>query len=75
MGAIRERAADRGLTLRILNSGHHYIFEGTGFLGEWWPSSAKLVFNKQWKRGVHCHAWDQVFNEIDKYLGETKRCG
>ena len=63
---VREQAAARGLSLCILNDGQHWILSQFGFLAEWWPRSAKLVFNKQWKRGVHAHDYLQVFREIDE---------
>jgi hypothetical protein len=67
--AAREQAIALGLTLDILNDGQHWRFSGTDnfarvFLAEWWPSSAKLVINKQWRRGIHCHDWQQVIAEI-----------
>lgn len=34
----------RGFTLKISNEGHHWKLVGP-FLAEWWPSSAKLVFD------------------------------
>jgi hypothetical protein len=41
-----------GIDLRVNNEGHHWIFHRKGKLVEWWPSSAKLVCNKQWKQEV-----------------------
>lgn len=55
---------ERGVRLTITNNGHHWRFERGGELVEWWPSSAKLVFNKRWKQGVHAHDWNQVRAEI-----------
>lgn len=63
---IRLQAGARGLKLQIANDGQHWMFARPGLIAEWWPSSAKLVFNKQWRRGVHCHDWQQVFREIDR---------
>ncbi len=36
-----------------------------GRLVEWWPSSAKLVLNKQWSKGIHCHDWQQARDFLD----------
>jgi len=55
-----------GLHLKIFNDGHHWVFSAQSFVAEWWPSSAKLVINKQWNRGIHCHDWQQVLEEIEK---------
>jgi hypothetical protein len=39
-------AAQRGFSLRVNNDGHHWIFERGRFVAEWWPSSSKLVLNR-----------------------------
>jgi hypothetical protein len=44
-----------GLTLEIKNDGHHWIFRKGAKVAEWWPSSAKLVINKKWRKGIHVH--------------------
>ena len=44
-----------GLTVEVKNQGHHWIVTKPGFRAEWWPSSAKLVFNKAYTQGIHCH--------------------
>ena len=61
-------AAEHGLTLRICNEGHHWIFERPGFFAEWWPSSAKLVFGKRYDRGIHCHDHEQARRLIGRKL-------
>lgn len=58
----------RGIGLRVNNDGHHFIFDKNGSVAEWWPSSAKLVFNKQWRRGIHCHDYEQVIEQLSKKL-------
>jgi len=35
-------------------------------IAEWWPSSAKLIFDKLWRGGVHCDGWLQVQKELCK---------
>ena len=57
-----------GLKLRIANAGNHWMFTKDGFVADWWPSSAKLVVNKRWSRGVHCHDWQQALREIEKQM-------
>ena len=49
-----------GFTLRITNEGHHWQMTKDGFLAEWWPSSAKLVIDKRWDAGIHCHDYQQA---------------
>lgn len=65
-----------GLKLAITNNGHHWsIYYLAAVIGvdpqwaEWWPSSAKLVFRKQWKKGVHCHDYTQLIAECKTRLG------
>jgi hypothetical protein len=52
---VREWCGKNAYTLLITNDGHHWQFKKGDFLAEWWPSSAKLVINKQWHSGIHCH--------------------
>ena len=54
------------IELTVTNDGHHWKFEREGKLAEWWPSSAKLVFDKHWKRGIHCHDIEQLKNALKK---------
>lgn len=66
--SMRAWADEHGLALYITNNGHHWRFECGTFMAEWWPSSAKLVFGRQYKRGIHVHDWTQVQREIVKCL-------
>lgn len=62
---VEDWATRHGFTLSVTNDGHHWTFEGPT-RAEWWPSSAKLVFNKQWKNGIHCHDVEQLATLITK---------
>ena len=45
-----------GIGLTIANSGHHWIFNSDGRIAEWWPSTAKLVFDRNYiGGGIHVH--------------------
>lgn len=48
------------------NEGHHWWLNEDKFLAEWWPSSAKLVINKQWNEGRHCHDYRQALEMIER---------
>lgn len=50
----------------IKNDGHHWIFQKGNILVEWWPSSAKLVKNKEWTKGIHCHDYTKVIDFLSK---------
>jgi hypothetical protein len=57
--------ASLGAWLRIANDGHHWTIafpKGSPRVAEWWPSSAKLVLDRQYTRGIHAHTWQQVFS-------------
>jgi hypothetical protein len=41
------------------------------FLAEWWPSSAKLVLDKKWGEGIHCHDYKQALTVIEE---SSRRC-
>ena len=53
-------AARHGFTLRVLNDGHHWLFQKPGLVAEWWPSSAKLVLNRDYLHDQHAPHWPQV---------------
>lgn len=53
-------AKNRGISLKITNGGHHWHFQRSGKIVEWWPSSAKCVVQKKWRNGIHVHDWGQL---------------
>lgn len=55
-----------GIRLQIKNKGHHWIARKEKTIIEWWPSSAKVVINKNWKRGVHVHDAYQFHTLLEK---------
>jgi hypothetical protein len=73
-------AAKYGGTLSVQNNGHHWIFTFPAHpqitrrrdlfrdWGEWWPSSAKLIINKRWRDGYHCHDIRQVQSVLIRQL-------
>jgi len=63
----------RGVVLRITNEGHHWQLTKENFLAEWWPSSAKLVINKQWSRGRHCHDFRQALEMIERVYAKPSQ--
>lgn len=52
--------AEWSVALAVKNEGHHWIFTHGESIAEWWPSSAKLVFNKRWNHGIHVHGFRQA---------------
>lgn len=57
-----------GLNVKVTNQGHHWRFTNQEWLIEWWPSSAKLVVNRKYSRGIHCHDVHQVKRVIGNLL-------
>jgi len=82
LGEVRAWCHSHGVNVCPRNEGHHWTFTWcTGerrpdalyerskrvvHVAEWWPSSAKLIFQKLWRDGVHCHDWPQVRRELVK---------
>jgi len=61
-------AAQRGLTFRMFNDGHHWMFQKPGLAAEWWPSSAKLVLNRDYLRDRHAPHWPRVAALLENAL-------
>jgi len=50
-----------GVRLTVHNRGHHWRFVlPDGRAIDWWPSSAKLIIDQQWRKGIHVHDYQQV---------------
>lgn len=61
---LRSWCVGNGWSLAVKNKGHHLIMQKGNVRAEWWPSSAKLVFNKKWNRGIHCHDYHIVIEQL-----------
>lgn len=70
--AFAEWAEREGWKIEIKNNGHHWILVyQDGCLAEWWPSSAKLVIEKRWNQGWHCHDVNQVRQVLETQRART----
>lgn len=56
---VRDFCNEHGLRLKITNGFHHWQASKNGRVVEWWPSSAKVVIDKQWQKGIHVHDYKQ----------------
>jgi hypothetical protein len=65
---VRVWAEAHGCSLRVLNDGHHWLFQKPGFMAEWWPSSARLALNRDYGRHIHAPHWAKVLTELEQYL-------
>lgn len=88
LAEARARCEAWGVELNVTNGGHHWQFRTRQTYQrqlDWWPSSAKLVIDQQWKRGIHAHDLDQVLkrvaslrqaggNGMKEAIDETVRC-
>lgn len=55
----------RGVRLKIANNKHHWQFTRGETLVEWWPSSAKMVFQKLFREAVHVHTAADVLQILN----------
>jgi hypothetical protein len=46
------------------------MWQKGGFVAEWWPSSAKLVFNRNYDRSFDAHDWTAVIPFLESKPGE-----
>ena len=51
-------------------NGHHWIASKEKMIIEWWPSSAKVIVDKNWKKGVHVHDAYQFQKLLKKKFGK-----
>ena len=66
---LREWLEQHAFNFEVHNNGHHWIMRhASGLLVEWWPSSAKTIFDKRWRDGYHCHDWQQLRDVITSKL-------
>lgn len=72
---VRRWAAQHGFTLRVLNDGHHWLLQKPGLLAEWWPSSAKLVLNRNYLDDRHAPHWPEVASALEAALSATPAQG
>ena len=63
---------DRGIHLLVFNGGHHWQARLGRTMIEWWPSTAKVVMDKAWNQGIHCHDWQQFRGLIEKHIEENQ---
>lgn len=71
-GEARAWCEANGVRFRITNDGHHWRFDKQGHVIEWWPSSAKLVINKRWDRGVHTHDYQKALAIVERHFREVR---
>lgn len=65
---VRAWAEQHGCSLRVLNDGHHWLLEKPGFIAEWWPSSAKLVLNRDYDHDYHAPHWTDAAAVLERHL-------
>lgn len=63
---LQNWAQGRGVSLTITNEGHHYQFRRGDHRADWWPSSAKLVLDEQWRNGIHVHDYQAVVEILEE---------
>lgn len=74
----RQWAAESGVTFRIANGGHHWMFTLSDdppqkHFAQWWPQTAKLVFWHRYDQAIHAHEIAQVIAEMDLVMNHRHR--
>lgn len=59
-----------GWTFNKHNYGTHWAFRHGDIQADWWPNTAKLVIDKRWDRGIHCHDYQQVITFLKRETGD-----
>jgi len=70
---LREWCSANGWTFAVHNGVDHFAFRRGDTMLDWWPRTAKLVINKQWNKGIHCHDYQQVIKFLVKNSKETMK--
>lgn len=54
----------RGWWLRVHDNGRQWSVHHDGIITDWWPSTQKLVHDKQWDRAGKAVDWDAVADAV-----------
>jgi hypothetical protein len=65
---VRIWTQGHGCSLRVLNDGHHWLFQKPGSVTEWWPSSARLAVNRDYGSDIHAPHWADVVTVLEQRL-------
>ena len=65
---LRNYCKSNGFKFSIHNEGHHWQIRFGKTVLDWYPATAKLIVNKQWKVGIHVHD----ISQIKSYLNFAK---
>lgn len=69
----REWAAGAGVRLEVFNFGEHWRFEHPRITAEWWPSSGRLVIDRQWRKATTGRKLRAVLEAIARKLERPPR--
>jgi hypothetical protein len=64
---FRNWCEKKGFTFNIFNNNEHWQVKSATKVFDWWPRSAKLIINQQWKKGIHVHDYTQLIECIENY--------
>ncbi len=68
LDVLRKWCDKNKVTFKVFNDWQHWRFAFGDRQFDWWPQTAKLVIDKQWKRGIHVHDYTQLIKIIEKEL-------
>lgn len=69
---LRNYCKKNRFQLKVTNEEMHWQIKRGTIQIDWWPRTAKMVVNQQWKQGIHVHDVGQIicYLEFVKRLGD-----
>lgn len=62
---LRNYCRSNGWRFDIKNEGHHWQMRRGKLILDWYPATAKLIVNQQWKKGIHVHDIGQIKSYLE----------
>ncbi len=74
---IREWCGAHNFVLSIFNNNYHWVFTRSypRVRIDWYPTTGKTAYNKNWKDIVHLHNYQSVFQYIESKKREKTISG
>lgn len=65
---LKQYCEVQGWRIRVLNDGNLIEIMAGPHRYEWWPGTAKVIVNKKYERGIHCHDYQQLIRIIERKI-------
>jgi len=70
LDVFKKWCKDKGFEFRYLNNGEHWQVKAFDWCFDWWPRTAKLVIDQNYKHGIHVHDIVQFMKTLDEKVGK-----